>query len=82
MKNLFKKIKNSKGFALLFAVLAASVLLSIGLSIFTITVKELALFFLFPRIAIFFLRRRLWSRVRFVLGFERKQRLHICDIQY
>lgn len=43
MKKLFKNIKQSKGFALLFAVLAASVLLSIGLSIFTITVKELAL---------------------------------------
>ncbi len=43
MKNFFKKIKKSRGFALLFAVLAASLLLSIGLSIFTITVKEITL---------------------------------------
>ena len=43
MKNFFKKIKKSRGFALLFAVLAASLLLSIGLSIFDLTVKELAL---------------------------------------
>jgi len=43
MKNFFKKIKKSKGFTLLFAVLAASLLLSIGLSIFSLTVKELTL---------------------------------------
>jgi hypothetical protein len=43
MKNFFKKMKRSKGFALLFAVLASSLLLSIGLSIFTLTVKELTL---------------------------------------
>ena len=43
MKNFFKHIKKSKGFALLFAVLASSLLLSIGLSIFTLTVKELNL---------------------------------------
>lgn len=43
MKNFFTQIKKSKGFALLFAVLAASVLLSIGLSIFNLTVKELSL---------------------------------------
>ncbi len=36
-------MKRPKGFALLFAVLAASLLLSIGLSIFLLTVKELAL---------------------------------------
>jgi len=49
MKNFFTKLKKSKGlpaqagFALLFAVLAASLLLSIGLSIFNLTVKELTL---------------------------------------
>ncbi len=36
-------MKKPRGFALLFAVLAASLLLSIGLSIFLLTVKELAL---------------------------------------
>ena len=36
-------MKISRGFALLFAVLAASLLLSIGLSIFNLTVKELSL---------------------------------------
>ena len=36
-------MKRPKGFALLFAVLAASLLLSIGLSIFLLTVRELAL---------------------------------------
>ncbi len=35
--------KNQKGFALLFAVLTSSVLLAIGVSIFNLTVKELAL---------------------------------------
>src|SRR6185369_14936182 len=34
---------NQKGFALLFAVLVSSVLLAIGVSIFNLTVKELAL---------------------------------------
>ena len=43
MKKLIQKLKKSKGFALLFAVLAASLLLSIGLSIFSLTVKELTL---------------------------------------
>ncbi len=54
MKKFFRKIKNDKGpaspktasrggFALLFAVLTASLLLSIGLSIFSLTVKELSL---------------------------------------
>ncbi len=43
MKNFFKKIKKSKGFALLFAVLTASLLLSIGLSIFSLTIKEISL---------------------------------------
>ncbi|HUD04168.1 MAG TPA: hypothetical protein VMR73_01610 [Candidatus Paceibacterota bacterium] len=37
-----RQYKNS-GFAILFAVLAASLLLSIGLSIFSLTIKELAL---------------------------------------
>lgn len=44
---LFSKQKNSykknQGFALLFSVLLSSVLLSIGLSIFSITLKELAI---------------------------------------
>jgi Tfp pilus assembly protein PilX len=35
--------KKDKGFAMLFAVLTASVLLSIGLSIFNLTIKELTL---------------------------------------
>ncbi len=35
--------RSSRGFAMLFAVLVSSVLLSIGLSIFNLTVKELAL---------------------------------------
>lgn len=43
MKKFFKKIKKSKGFALLFAVLTASLLLSIGLSIFSLTIKEISL---------------------------------------
>lgn len=42
MKNNSKKIKN-KGFALLYSVLIASVLLAIGLAIFNITIKELLL---------------------------------------
>lgn len=37
------KIKNKKGFALLYAVLVSSILLSIGLAIFNITMKELLL---------------------------------------
>lgn len=36
-------MKKQKGFAMLFAVLVSSVLLSIGVSIFNLTVKELAL---------------------------------------
>ena len=35
------KIKKKKGFALLYSVLIASVLLAIGLAIFNITIKEL-----------------------------------------
>ena len=35
--------KNTKGFAMLFAVLVSSVLLAVGLSIFNLTVKELSL---------------------------------------
>lgn len=42
MYQLFSQKKN-KGFAILFAVLTASLLLSIGLSIFSLTIKELAL---------------------------------------
>jgi hypothetical protein len=41
MKNSTKK--TNKGFAMLFAVLVSSVLLSIGISIFNLTIKELAL---------------------------------------
>ncbi|MDE1874961.1 MAG: hypothetical protein KGI79_02670 [Patescibacteria group bacterium] len=37
------KVRNQRAFAMLFAVLTASVLLSIGLSIFDLTVKELSL---------------------------------------
>jgi Tfp pilus assembly protein PilX len=37
------KRNNKKGFALLFSVLIASLLLTIGLSIFSITLKELAI---------------------------------------
>ncbi|HJL55715.1 MAG: hypothetical protein QGH85_00950 [Candidatus Pacebacteria bacterium] len=37
------KIKKKKGFALLYSVLIASVLLAIGLAIFNITIKELLL---------------------------------------
>jgi hypothetical protein len=47
MKAYFKKcialMKEKKGFAMLFAVLVSSVLLSIGISIFNLTVKELIL---------------------------------------
>lgn len=39
----FDKQKNNQGFALLFSVLLSSLLLAIGLSIFNITLKELAL---------------------------------------
>jgi hypothetical protein len=39
----FNKQKNNNGFALLFSVLLSSLLLAIGLSIFNITLKELAL---------------------------------------
>ncbi len=38
-----KKTNNEKGFALLFSVLLSSLLLTIGLSIFNITLKELAI---------------------------------------
>jgi len=38
-----KLIKNNKGFALLFSVLVSSLLLTIGLSIFSIALKELAI---------------------------------------
>jgi len=38
-----KNIKNNKGFALLFSVLISSLLLTIGLSIFSIALKELAI---------------------------------------
>lgn len=38
-----KKAKSKKGFAMLFAVLVSSVLLSIGVSIFNLTLKELVL---------------------------------------
>src|SRR5581483_9987816 len=37
------RIKGNKGFAMLFAVLVASLLLAIGISIFNLTVKELIL---------------------------------------
>ena len=41
---MFKKFKNeSRGFALLFSVLISSLLLTIGLSIFNIALKELAI---------------------------------------
>lgn len=44
MKFFIKKsIKNKKGFALLFSVLVSSLLLTIGLSIFNIALKELAI---------------------------------------
>lgn len=42
-KKIDKKIKKSEGFALLFSVLLASLLLTIGLSIFNIALKELAI---------------------------------------
>jgi hypothetical protein len=42
MKFIFRK-KNKRGFALLFSVLLSSLLLTIGLSIFSITLKELAI---------------------------------------
>lgn len=38
-----KFVKNNKGFALLFSVLLSSLLLTIGLSIFSISLKELAI---------------------------------------
>ncbi len=41
MKNI--KLQNKKGFALLFSVLISSLLLTIGLSIFSIALKELAI---------------------------------------
>jgi len=41
MKNKHKKLKS--GFAMLYAVLVASILLSIGLAIFNLTIKELLL---------------------------------------
>lgn len=41
--SMIRKGAREQGFALLFAVLTASVLLSIGISIFNLTVKELAL---------------------------------------
>lgn len=40
---LAKRFIDNKGFAMLFAVLTSSVILSIGLSIFTLTLKELTL---------------------------------------
>jgi hypothetical protein len=43
IKKLKLQISKQKGFAMLFAVLVSSVLLSIGLSIFNLTVKELVL---------------------------------------
>lgn len=43
LKNKNKKIKKSRGFALLFSVLIASLLLTIGLSIFSIALKELSI---------------------------------------
>ncbi len=43
LKNIDKKIKRSGGFALLFSVLVSSLLLTIGLSIFNIALKELAI---------------------------------------
>jgi len=47
MKKLFKKVdivvRTQKGFAMLFAVLASSIVLAIGLSIFNLTIKELTL---------------------------------------
>lgn len=39
----FEKTKSNKGFALLFSVLLSSLLLTIGLSIFSISLKELAI---------------------------------------
>ncbi|MEK7589834.1 MAG: hypothetical protein AAB475_01100 [Patescibacteria group bacterium] len=41
--NFESKIKKHKGFAMLYAVLVSSILLSIGLAIFNLTVKELLL---------------------------------------
>ena len=43
IKNIYKKSNNKKGFVLLFSVLVSSLLLSIGLAIFNITIKELVL---------------------------------------
>ena len=42
-KNIYKKTNDKKGFVLLFSVLVSSLLLSIGLAIFNITIKELVL---------------------------------------
>ena len=42
-KNIYKKTNDKKGFVLLFSVLVYSLLLSIGLAIFNITIKELVL---------------------------------------
>ena len=41
--NMNKTLKNKKGFAILFAVLTASLLLMVGLSIFNISIKELTI---------------------------------------
>ena len=43
MKHTFKKIITEKGFAMLFSVLVSSLVLSVGLSIFNLTLKELVL---------------------------------------
>lgn len=43
MLRIIKRKKNKKGFALLFSVLISSLLLTVGLSIFSIALKELAI---------------------------------------